>query len=91
MKYSLRASFTALLTTEYRPNIIISITITANQVMITVEDTTLSEVSEIVAKLEDDEKTAYVTVSTAGTDEGEKRAVSADIMVQLKNGGEKDE
>ena len=68
-----------------------SIAITANQVRITVEDTTLSDVSEIVSKLEDDEKTAYVTVSTAGTDEGEKRAVSADIVVQLKNGGETDE
>lgn len=68
-----------------------SINITGNQVMIAVESTTLSAVSEIVAALEANEETAYVTVFTAGTGSLQKMdgTVSADIMVVLRSGGEK--
>lgn len=70
-----------------------SINITKNQVMISIVDTTLESVSEIVAALEANEKTAYVTVSTAGTEKSgeENKAISADIMVQLKTGGDNNE
>lgn len=68
-----------------------SMNITGNQVIITVVDATLTSVSEIVADLQANEKIAYVTVFTAGTGSLEKvdGTVSADIMVQLKSGGEK--
>lgn len=63
-----------------------NINITANKVVITLDNTTLPYISEIVAALEEDEKTAYVTVSTAGTRAWEKNdsTVSANIIVQLK-------
>ena len=65
---------------------IASIHITNNQITVSVIDTTLTSVSEIVAALEDNEKTAYVTVFTAQTKNLEQSAgkVTADIMVQLK-------
>lgn len=68
-----------------------SINITGNQVLISIVDTTLASVSEVVAALQADERTAYVTVSTAGTGRVEELGgnVSADIIVQLQNGGEK--
>lgn len=70
-----------------------SINITKNQVMIAIVDTTLDAVSEIVAALESNEKTAYVTVSTAGTEKSgeENKTISADIMVQLKAEGNNNE
>lgn len=60
--------------------------ITGNEVTITIVDTTLGAVSEIVAALEKDDRTGYVTVFTAGTDSQKQQAgtVSADIMVQLR-------
>ena len=63
-----------------------SIHISENQVIVTVINTTLTSVSEIVAALEENEKTAYVTVFTAQTKKIEEAGgkVSADIMVQLK-------
>lgn len=66
------------------------INITSNQVSIKLEETALSYVSEIVARFEEDERTSYVSVSTAGTGttNKENQIVSADVMVQLKSGGE---
>lgn len=63
-----------------------NINITANKVIIILGNTTLPFVSEIVASLEEDEKTSYVTVSTAGTGTWQKHGstVSANIMVELK-------
>ncbi len=66
------------------------IRISSNQVSIVLEETRLSYVSEIVARFQEDERTSYVTVSTAGTGnvKDESQIVSADVMVQLKDGGE---
>lgn len=70
-----------------------AISITAHQVMIRLGNTTLPFVAEIVAALEAQEETVYVTVSTAGTEALNQQdgIVSANIMVQLKSGGEKNE
>lgn len=70
-----------------------AISITSNQVMIRLESTTLPYVSEIVAALEAEEETVYVTVSTAETETSKQQdgTVSAKIMVQLKSGGDKNE
>lgn len=67
------------------------IRIISNQVFIKLEETELSAVSEIVARFGEDERTSYVTVSTAGTGNtnNKNQIVSADVMVQLKSGGEK--
>ena len=69
------------------------IRIASNQVALYLEETKLSYVSEIVARLQSDERASYVTVSTAGTGniQDENQMVSADIMIQLKAGGEEDE
>ena len=64
-----------------------SISITSNQLMITLDKTSLDLVSAIVADLEKQEETAYVTVSTAGTGQNNNQ-VPADIFVYLKSGGE---
>ena len=70
-----------------------NINITGNQLTITLDNTSLSAVSEVVAALEADEMTAYVTVSTAGTgrENQQDKTISADIVVQLKNGGEEEQ
>ena len=69
------------------------IRIASNQVALYLEETKLYYVSEIVARLQSDERASYVTVSTAGTGniQDENQMVSADIMIQLKAGGEEDE
>ena len=69
------------------------IRIASNQVALYLEEIKLSYVSEIVARLQSDERASYVTVSTAGTGniQDENQMVSADIMIQLKAGGEEDE
>lgn len=70
-----------------------AISITSNQVMIRLANTTLPYVSEIVAALEAEEETVYVTVSTAETETLKQQdgTVSAKFMVQLKSGGDKNE
>lgn len=70
-----------------------NINITANKVTITIFNTTLPFVSEIVAALEENENTAYVTVSTAGTGTSKKQdsTVSANIIVQLNSEVNKNE
>ena len=67
--------------------------ITNNQVTVTIVDTTLGAVSEIVAALEKEDRIGYVTVFTAGTDTQNKQTgiVSADIMVQLRQEVEENE
>ncbi len=64
-----------------------SIDIASNELTITLNNTTLSDVSLIVADLENNYKTSYVTVTTAGT-EKDLDLVSAYIVVHLKSGGE---
>ena len=70
-----------------------AISITSNQVMIRLGNTTLPYVAEIVAAFQAQEETAYVTVSTAGTGTQNQQdgIVSANIMVQLTSEGEKNE
>lgn len=63
-----------------------NMTITGNQVHIVIDQTNLSEISKIVARLEKEDLTAYVTVSTAKTASEENKTgyVTADVVVQLK-------
>lgn len=63
------------------------IRITSNQALITLEETTLTNISDMVALLEAQERTSYVTVYTAETnkEKEDEQMISADIMVQLKS------
>lgn len=63
-----------------------SIKINDNRITVNVIQTTLTDVSDIVADLETQPETAYVTVFTAQTNQSGQAdgKISADIMVQLK-------
>lgn len=63
------------------------IRITSNQALISLEETTLTKISDMVALLEAQESTSYVTVYTAETnkEKAEEQVISADIMVQFKS------
>lgn len=66
-----------------------SIQIMENTVTVVIAKTDLNIVSSIVAMLEGDERTSYVSVSTAQTGEEKKnKKVTANLVIQLKPGGE---
>ncbi|MDD3278081.1 MAG: hypothetical protein PHG16_04255 [Lachnospiraceae bacterium] len=65
-----------------------SIDISGSTVTVTITDTRLSDISKIVANLEEDQRTDYVTVSTAGTNDnnaqgGDANMVTADMVINL--------
>lgn len=66
-----------------------TISITGANVTLTISDTQLPIVSSIVTALQDDERTGYVTVSTAGNDDKEEKSqlVTANIVIELQTGG----
>ncbi len=64
-----------------------SLVISGNNVTLTLNETTLNTVSQIVTTLEADERTSYVTVSTAGTNQADSSMVTANMVIQLANGG----
>lgn len=57
--------------------------ISANVATITIDKIQLKTVSAIVEDLEADERVSFVTVSTAGTDSGNKADVSATIVINF--------
>lgn len=68
-----------------------SLDISENTVTVMIARTDLNVVSSIVAMLEGDERTSYVSVSTAQTGEDKKnKTVNANLVIQLKPGGETD-
>ena len=67
-----------------------SITIVENQVVIHLNRTTLSSVSEIVENFEKNAHISYVTVTNASTTTGEKKDsfIVAEILIQMVKGGD---
>lgn len=65
-----------------------SVSVSGNTVTLTINNITLDVVSQIVATLEADEKTSYVTVSTAGTNESSNSLVNANMVIELVDGGD---
>ena len=67
-----------------------SITIVENQVVLHLNHTTLSSVSEIVHSFEKNIHTSYVTVTNASTTTEEKtdNFIVAEILIQMVKGGE---
>lgn len=67
-----------------------SITIVENQVVIHLNRTTLSSVSEIVENFEKNAHTSYVTVTNASTTTEEKKDsfIVAEILIQMVKGGD---
>lgn len=67
-----------------------SLQVTGNAATLTINDTTLNTVSDIVKALESDSRTDYVTVSTAATSNQENAGnqfVTANIVINLKSTG----
>ena len=68
-----------------------SIEISENTVTVIISKTNLNIVSSIVAMLEGDSRTSYVSVSTAQTGEDKNgKTVTANLVIGLKAGGETD-
>ena len=68
-----------------------SIEISENTVTVIISRTNLNIVSSIVAMLEGDSRTSYVSVSTAQTGEDKNgKTVTANLVIGLKAGGETD-
>lgn len=68
-----------------------SIEISENTVTVIISKTNLNIVSSIVAMLEGDPRTSYVSVSTAQTGEDKNgKTVTANLVIGLKAGGETD-
>lgn len=67
-----------------------SFELTGNTVTVTISETQLTTVSAIVSALQADERTEYVTVYTAGTNNREtgSQLVTANIMIELRAGGD---
>ncbi|MGF6376143.1 hypothetical protein M2140_001214 [Clostridiales Family XIII bacterium PM5-7] len=64
-----------------------SLQISGNVATLTIANTRLSVVSEIVAALEDSDIVSYVNVTTAGTQNDESASVSASMVINFKTAG----